>query len=959
MSSAVAPPALLAGLGRLALSGSTAIAPASASVATALLGIGGLIMWKKIAAVACIALLLLLGGTAVVMVSSRRSAPEVASAPASPAAVPAERPRADGAAGDAAKEDRPAETKAASAPATDAAAISGTVLDVEGAPVQGALVVAAGADGKKLGEATAGDGGSFRIEVAPGTLTTLYAFKSASGLAVVPDVDAGASGIEAKLEPLASISGRVYDRTTGEGVAGIKIEFMLYGDAPDLAPIFAAARLIPALNPYGRKAVTGADGWYAAGDLGPSRFGLHFSEGGDYALPGFLGEDRSPMITLAAGAARTDVDFALDRGGSISGVVLGPDGAPIPGAKVQVVSSYHTFSDRPLGKSDESGAWRFRGLATNATYFIRAWRDGLAPACSERIALPGPIEVDGVEIHLVEGHTVRGRCVADDGAPIAGVDVYIADSFDRKSAHEGYPRATTAADGSFALERIPPGRREIHVMARDFETAEIRTFEMPDADLEGLQLVFKRKAGGTISGRVTDREGKPIADVRVLASAFLPTHTSGETQTGEDGTYRIEKLGMAERFNVDAYKDGYAFGRIEGVTLGATGADLVIARYGRVRGRALDATTGKPIPRFEVRAASFRPDPDGQGTYRRIGERWRGFDSAAGEFLCDEIEPFEVELEVRAPGYAPAVSPRYTVEPEETVEGVEVRLARGAALEGRVVDAAGGPIAGARVRLHDQDYFHSTLLGEREDAGETSLSRLTVSGADGRFAFDGLAPGSKVNLVAWMEGCGTVVLTDLAADGKAPLDIALVPQAVLRIDLRGAAVSAKSINVHVCHRKPGPWRSALNVGARPDEAGRMVIRALPPGRYRLSFYSQADRPGRSALLGAMWTEVAAGEEKQIDADLDELARKSGAVAAIVRGAPDASFIAANISPAGDPEDELIEGWQGPGADGRVRFGGLPPGEYIVRAIASPSRIRAEAKVCVGEGEAREVEVTFR
>lgn len=95
-----------------------------------------------------------------------------------------------------------------------------------------------------------------------------------------------------------------------------------------------------------------------------------------------------------------------------------------------------------------------------------------------------------------------------------------------------------------------------------------------------------------------------------------------------------------------------------------------------------------------------------------------------------------------------------------------------------------------------------------------------------------IAPGGRAPIFDWrmrgaapslkMEGRGTAVLTDLPVDAASPLDIAMSPQAVLRIDLRGAAASAKRFYVHACHRKPGPWRSAFNSYAHPDEAAQMV-----------------------------------------------------------------------------------------------------------------------------------------
>ena len=102
-----------------------------------------------------------------------------------------------------------------------------------------------------------------------------------------------------------------------------------------------------------------------------------------------------------------------------------------------------------------------------------------------------------------------------------------------------------------------------------------------------------------------------------------------------------------------------------------------------------------------MRAISYRPTAEGEGHYRHLSD-WHRFASSTGEFLLEKIEPLEVELEVKSEGYAQTASERFRVEEGEMVEGIEIRVERGAALTIKVVDAATGePLSGVR-------HFHNS-----------------------------------------------------------------------------------------------------------------------------------------------------------------------------------------------------------------------------------------------------------
>jgi len=109
---------------------------------------------------------------------------------------------------------------------------------------------------------------------------------------------------------------------------------------------------------------------------------------------------------------------------------------------------------------------------------------------------------------------------------------------------------------------------------------------------------------------------------------------------------------------------------------------------------------------------------------------------AEGRFALTEPPRGRLRLSVRAAGYAPLVQRSLTLPPEGEHDLGDLELAEGALLSGRVVDAAGRPVEGARLfDAHGQEGFVTT--------GMRSARPLAVTLADGSFRVESLACGGR------------------------------------------------------------------------------------------------------------------------------------------------------------------------------------------------------------------------
>lgn len=114
-----------------------------------------------------------------------------------------------------------------------------------------------------------------------------------------------------------------------------------------------------------------------------------------------------------------------------------------------------------------------------------------------------------------------------------------------------------------------------------------------------------------------------------------------------------------------------------------------------------------------------------------------------GEFVLSAITPYkEFYLEASSDKHPPKFSDEMMLNPEQTSEGIEIRLEKGVTISGTVVDDLRSPVAGARVRLKAltdssiAPLSHSIEIIKRKN-------QVVITGADGEFVFEGVSTGDK------------------------------------------------------------------------------------------------------------------------------------------------------------------------------------------------------------------------
>ena len=213
-----------------------------------------------------------------------------------------------------------------------------------------------------------------------------------------------------------------------------------------------------------------------------------------------------------------------------------------------------------------------------------------------------------------------------------------------------------------------------------------------------LMLLPVQARAGSVTGRVLDFSGKPLAGARVQWTAYrtddevLLDQTTGNEQavlgsaaTDADGRFRVvlDKPGVSVSLRV--LPVGLPSARFAGPFDSSEDNDLFDVQVPAARpasGRVVDEG-GKPVAGAKVLVVLAGSDVDGDARY--LAEARTGAD---GAFAAPDAPEGTRAIVVRAPGFVPVNRVQLDARSDE-----KVSLQRGGIIVGSVADAAGKPAA--------------------------------------------------------------------------------------------------------------------------------------------------------------------------------------------------------------------------------------------------------------------------
>ena len=329
---------------------------------------------------------------------------------------------------------------------------------------------------------------------------------------------------------------------------------------------------------------TDVDGRFELRDLPAGQWALTASKPG-YVTQRF-GQRRPyetvPPIELADGQRFAGANFALARGGAITGRVFDDFGDPVANARVQVLRSQFVNGRRRLSpvagsdESDDTGAFRLYGLAPGDYYVSAVLRTnpiessgdatGYSPtyfpgtgsvADAQRITL-GVGEEQSVSFALLPVRTVSvsGVVVSSTGAALSGGIVALTGADADDAPLDTATGGRIAANGAFTIGNVAPGSYLLSVRngggfgprGGGANNAEAEVASLPLAvgpqDISGLVVTTTR--GATIDGRVViDGASTPpnLTSLQITARPLRVMPGGGRNvRISADGTFRLTSL---------------------------------------------------------------------------------------------------------------------------------------------------------------------------------------------------------------------------------------------------------------------------------------------------------------------------------------------------------------------------------------------------------------------------------
>jgi protocatechuate 3,4-dioxygenase beta subunit len=316
-------------------------------------------------------------------------------------------------------------------------------------------------------------------------------------------------------------------------------------------------------------------------------------------------------------------------------------------------------------------------------------------------------------------------------------------------SEKGWDEVTSNDRGSYLARGLPSGEIALH--PQPVEGA--RTWR---ADPEHVNLLWLEKgqdlehdieiglASETISGRVRDRGGRPVAGATVAIwnqSGRGGGGSSLEAKTNAEGDFEIgvpAKPGVLYRLLA---RSGPRRAVIDEVPGGARGLEIVLAEVGELALRVVDAETRKPIQRF-----SLEWRENSAGGYQLLSQGGRALSPGPDGIFLAQLPLGAVDLLVgaRSQGYSQLEVVGCQVVEKKPPSVVEVLLHRGARVELTFLPAASSDETSPPRSLRRSRIWFATdeeIARGLDSSYQLRRARQIRLDGKGRATFEAIAPG--------------------------------------------------------------------------------------------------------------------------------------------------------------------------------------------------------------------------
>lgn len=556
------------------------------------------------------------------------------------------------------------------------------------------------------------------------------------------------------------------------------------------------------------------------------------------------------------GGANTNgqLRLVLRTGYAVSGRVIDEKGTPIANVSVGTAGLWDIPGGGHRAQTDAKGNFKIEALAAG-THTLIANDGEHAPGRSGPVVVADK-PVDGIEIVMQAGGLLAGRVLDHAKVPVVYATVRVAGDGSEAWLVESR-QASTDDNGNFEIKGLP--RTKLKVRAdNDVAASEIAVVDLTaEAEKRGLELVLT--ITGTIAGSVVDETGQPVAEVQVNAfpdifggSSADALTLAGMSSATTDGAGRFTIRGLpAGEYRVQAARASgrgrYEWGQagVKAKT-GDTNVKLTLAAPGSITGKVV-LENGK-APTLANLSLSNKPP------------------SAAkpdGTFVLEDVEPGTYDLVVRGPEFAELVKNTVVVKPGAPTDVGTLTLIRGRKVSGRVVDGAGNPIGGARIKSGDMLYSMQGQEDQMANFEEMYGMKSATSDQEGRFVLVGIdKKATSVLADHATKGRSNAIEIPAGTDDPPAITLTLkgFGQIVGKVTMKGKPLSGVAVTA-----SPKGGGAQLQV-AQTEQDGSYALNKIGEGVVVVSAMQQ-ENLGMSMKTASAEVTVTAGKQAKLDIDI--------------------------------------------------------------------------------------------
>ena len=429
--------------------------------------------------------------------------------------------------------------------------ISGKIMNEAGEPIQnaGASLQYLVSSSRKPGERNVGLGwddmpispaktdanGDFILHGLPQAATTNLAIQGPGYAQELHfKVPVGAEGLEFRLKREGRIEGRLTYANTSSPVKDASVALQ------GIHPTTGAGRVR-----------VDANGNYLLENLASGMYNVYLYEGPE----GWTAVAKE-FIRVAEGQTVSKINLTLVQGGFITGQIIDQD------TNEPIVNHHISFHDaaRPESQAavhgtetDETGAYRFRAAPGRAMVYTSAPEDYQDIGQIKKYVDVVEDETVAVDFQFSKGIELMGRILTETGEPVAGARI--------TDVQEWYKEYGSSDElGAFTVGGLRAGQKlslkAEHSGLRLRGKAEIEV--QPGASVE---IRMERYERVEVSGRVVNREGKPMPSVNIELMRWDRQRNMGSssivTVTDGDGRFREIGLIVGDEYVISAKAEGY------------------------------------------------------------------------------------------------------------------------------------------------------------------------------------------------------------------------------------------------------------------------------------------------------------------------------------------------------------------------------------------------------------------